>query len=166
MTAPPRRLRENWEWLVLGGIVLLTALEWPAAAALLRDRTGILVYALASIGFSVDALDLALRVYLRQVQAVFKRGDRVGPASIPLEIGEFTPYQMRLHLRPYALVVSVYNLGDELDAFLESTLPFRSHLWVIDDASTDDTFARLRAADVHCVQGERNRKKPAAIRAL
>src|SRR5947207_3183663 len=103
MAVPHGRIRENWEWLVLAAIVGITILEWPAATALLRDRTGLLIYAIASIGFSIDALDLALRVYLRQVQAVVKRGDRVGPASIPLEIGEFTPYQMRLHVRPWAL---------------------------------------------------------------
>jgi cellulose synthase/poly-beta-1,6-N-acetylglucosamine synthase-like glycosyltransferase len=85
---------------------------------------------------------------------------------VPLEVGRFTPYQMALHQRPYALLASVHNAEDMLDDFLDGLGPHRHRLWVIDDASTDQTWFKLQQAGVHAVQGGINRKKPGAIREL
>jgi cellulose synthase/poly-beta-1,6-N-acetylglucosamine synthase-like glycosyltransferase len=129
----------------------MTALLW-----------GVILYVLATLVFSLDFLDLVLRAYFRRRHT----RDHRSPTSLPLGVGRFTPYQMRLHLQPYALLVSVHNAEDELDDFLEAMAPYRDRLWVIDDASTDDTWFRLRQAGVQCVRGDANRKKPAAIKEL
>ena len=123
-------------------------------------------FLLANLVVYVDLLDLLLRIYFRHVQSRSPLGGRSIPTSVPLDVGDFTPYQTRLHLRPYALVVSVYNVAKELDTFLEAMRPHFSRLWVIDDASTDDTWERLQRAGVSCVRGDRNRNKPGAIKHL
>jgi cellulose synthase/poly-beta-1,6-N-acetylglucosamine synthase-like glycosyltransferase len=124
------------------------------------------LYVLAALFGSIDLGDLILRLYFRRVHTRASRGDQVAATSVPLEIGEFTPYQVHHHLAPYAIVVSVYNAEEELDGFLEAMHPYREHLWVIDDASTDETFARLEQAGVRCVRGGVNRKKPGALKEL
>ena len=120
-------------------------------------------YALANLIVSLDLLDLLVRVWVTRHDRFAKRPR---PTSIPLGIGPFTPHQIRLHTRPFAFVASVRNAGEELDDFLESMEPFRDCLYVIDDASTDETFARLRRGGVHAVRSETNLKKPGAIREL
>jgi len=123
-------------------------------------------YLLASLLVFVDLFDLLLRAYFRRVQTLPPEKKKPALTSVPLNTGDFSPYQMRLHLRPYALLVSVYNMGEELDAFLEAMRPHFARLWVIDDASTDDTWARLSSSGVRCVRGEENRNKPGAIKHL
>jgi cellulose synthase/poly-beta-1,6-N-acetylglucosamine synthase-like glycosyltransferase len=124
------------------------------------------LYVLASLPFFLDFLDLMLRLYLRREHTLPQTNTSSPATSIPLNVGEFTPYEMRVHLRPYAIVLSVHNAADELDVFLDKMAPFRSRLWFIDDGSTDDTVERLRAAGVHCIEGQRNRLKPGAIKTL
>lgn len=60
-----------------------------------------------------------------------------------------------------SVVVPTYNLGSYVKALLENladqTVPFE--LWLIDDGSTDDTFAQLSEfsksnSDFHAVQLE------------
>lgn len=124
------------------------------------------LYLLASLVFFVDLLDILLRLYLRRLHTFPLKPSRVPPTSVPLSIGEFSPYEMRLHLRPYALLVSVHNAGTNLDRFLADIEPLRGRLWVVDDASTDDTWPRLQRAGVRCLRIERNQRKPGAIKAL
>jgi cellulose synthase/poly-beta-1,6-N-acetylglucosamine synthase-like glycosyltransferase len=126
---------------------------------------GVSLYLLATFVLSLDFLDLVLRAWFRRRHTRGAQGE-ASPTSVPLEVGRFTPYQMRLHLRPYALLVSVHNAEEELDDFLEAIAPYRDRLWVIDDASTDDTWFRLRQAGVQCIRGDPNRKKPGAIKEL
>ena len=125
------------------------------------------IYLLATIALFVDLLDVLLRLYLRRELTLPGDSRTVPPTSVPLDIGSFTPYEARLHLRPYAIVVSVHNLDRaSMDRFLDNMAPYRDHLWIIDDASSDDTWSRLQASGVQCVRSETNRKKPAAIKAL
>jgi len=125
------------------------------------------VYVLATLTFFIDLIDVLIRLYLRHEHTLSGPAGLPAPTSIPLEIGNFTPYEAQVHLRPYAIVVSVRNLdGPSLNRFLENMAPFRHRLWVIDDASTDDTWRRLQDSGVHCVQGVHNRKKPGAVKAL
>jgi cellulose synthase/poly-beta-1,6-N-acetylglucosamine synthase-like glycosyltransferase len=149
------------------GVALLLA-----AIVFLLDRAARMAPAAPSSGFEVvvwlavsllvflDLLDILVRLHASKLTA------SVDGTSIPLDIGAFTPRQMQLHLKPWALIVSVHNLEDELDPFLESMEPYREHLWVIDDASTDRTFLRLRQAGVRCIRGNVNRKKPGALKEL
>ncbi len=123
------------------------------------------LYLLASLPFFLDLVDLLLRLYLRREQTLPLK-EAPAPTSIPLNVGEFTPYEMQLHLRPYAIVVSVHNEEAEAEQFLSKMGPFRERLWVIDDGSTDRTAERLIELGVRCVRGVRNRQKPGALRAL
>ena len=63
-------------------------------------------------------------------------------------------------------MVSVHNLGERLDSFIEAMEPLRDRVWVIDDASTDDTPMRLRQDGWRCIAESRNRKKPKAVSRL
>lgn len=151
--------------------ILLVAIA-GALVLFLMDRAVRSVPAVPSTGFELLAyLVISLVVFLDLVDItirllVARRTARNAATSIPLDVGEFTPRQMKLHLKPWALIVSVHNLEDDLDPFLEAMEPYREHLWVIDDASTDRTFLRLRQAGVHCVRGLVNRKKPGALKEL
>jgi cellulose synthase/poly-beta-1,6-N-acetylglucosamine synthase-like glycosyltransferase len=125
------------------------------------------IYLLATIALFVDLFDVLLRLYLRREHTVPGDPGMTSPTSVPLDIGTFTPYEARLHLRPYAIVASIHNLDRaSLNRFLDNMAPYREHLWIIDDASTDDTWERLQGAGVQCVRGLENQKKPGAIKAL
>jgi cellulose synthase/poly-beta-1,6-N-acetylglucosamine synthase-like glycosyltransferase len=132
-----------------------------------QGRLGLelLLYMIAMIMPFVDALDMAVRLSIISRESGANDGN-TDPTSVPLHIGEFTPYQIRLHTKPYALVVAVHNPGDEFDDFLEALGPFRDRLFVVDDASTDETWFRLVQSGVKCVRVSRNRKKPGAIKEL
>jgi cellulose synthase/poly-beta-1,6-N-acetylglucosamine synthase-like glycosyltransferase len=151
---------------VIGVALLLAAVlflvDRAARIAPAAPDTGfeVLIWVAVSLLVFLDLLDIVVRLQVSRVTA------SVDGTSIPLDIGTFTPRQMKLHLQPWALIVSVHNLEDELDAFLESMAPYREHLWVIDDASTDSTFLRLRQAGIHCIRGTVNRKKPGALKEL
>jgi cellulose synthase/poly-beta-1,6-N-acetylglucosamine synthase-like glycosyltransferase len=125
----------------------------------------LVAYFLANFILSLDLLDLLLRI--RILRRLGRRSDgRSCPTSVPLDVGSFTAHQVRLHLDPFALLVSIHNLEATLDDFLEAMGPLRDRLWVIDDASTDDSFFRLQRGGVPCFRTERNRKKPGALREL
>jgi len=118
------------------------------------------IYALASTLALTDTLDLLVRLFFRRVQT------HSGRTSVPLDVGRFSPYQMRLHLRPFAVLASVHNLSARAEQFVARLGRFKERLWVIDDASTDDTVQHLERLGVRCVRGHPNRKKPGAIRHL
>jgi cellulose synthase/poly-beta-1,6-N-acetylglucosamine synthase-like glycosyltransferase len=131
------------------------------------EHFSLALYLLASITFFVDLLDLLLRVYLRREQTVSRQRRGVAATSIPLEIGNFTPYEVSQYLRPYAIVAAVHNLApDLLNRFLAAMQPYRDRLWIIDDASNDDTWERLQAAGVRAIRARSNLQKPGAIKAL
>jgi cellulose synthase/poly-beta-1,6-N-acetylglucosamine synthase-like glycosyltransferase len=114
----------------------------------------------------IDLFDILLRLVQRRIQSKPADPREPAPTSIPLNVGRFNPYQRKLHLRPYALAISVHDLGDELDEFVAAMAPHRSRLYVIDDASSDLTAYRLEAAGLRVIRGDHNRHKPGAIREL
>ena len=121
------------------------------------------LYLLANLVVFLDLLDFVLRLYFRQIYAVPGDSGYQSATSLALDIGTYTPYQKRLHLRPYALVVSVYNAEDHIDQFLEDMQPYRDYTWMIDDASTDNTCQRIHQAGWRILEGMENRKKPGAL---
>ena len=125
-----------------------------------------LYHLLASFILLLDGLDLLIRLYFRHRHTLPGESGGRPSTSVPLQEHSITPYRMRLHLRPYALLVSVHNPGRQLEEFLEAIGAYREHLWVIDDASTDDTWSRLQSAQVHCIRALNNQRKPGAIRRL
>lgn len=150
--------------LLLAGGVLL-ALQSVA------QRLELALLALVSLVVFTDAIDFALRLYFRGVHAAPDTGSGGGAAggreiSVPLETGHLDAYRKRLHLRPYALLVSLYNAEAILDEFCEAMRPLKDRLWLIDDGSSDVTCERLRSDGWRCIAGGRNRKKPGAIKEL
>lgn len=125
------------------------------------------VYVLANVIVFVDLFDFLLRIRHWRVQSRRpRRRSDSSPTSTPIVVGNFNPYQRKLHLRPYALAISVHDLGDAADEFIAAMAPHRGRLYVIDDASNDATAARLEAAGLHVIRSARNRHKPGAIREL
>jgi cellulose synthase/poly-beta-1,6-N-acetylglucosamine synthase-like glycosyltransferase len=124
------------------------------------------IYILASFAFFLDLVDLVVRLYLRRQQTAGLLGARAAPTSVPLFVGSFTPYQASLHVRPVAIVASVYNAKDDIERFLAPMVPFRDHVWIIDDCSSDDTAQRIEARGFRCVRAGTNRHKPGALKAL
>ena len=147
--------------LVLGASMLgLFAWSWGL------DRLDPRLLGLAGLFTSLDLADLLFRLHLRRVHTSGCR--TCGPVltSLPIDAGRFTPAQIRHHLAPYAIIASVHNAEAEIDDFLDAIEPFRDRVWVIDDASTDRTAARLDEAGVNCVRSRVNQRKPKAIRDL
>jgi glycosyltransferase involved in cell wall biosynthesis len=145
---------------MVGAVLFLLDRAARSAPAIPASGFELLAYITISFVVFLDLIDMVVRLIIA------RRTSGTVPTSIPLDIGEFTPRQMQLHLQPWALIVSVHNVEDDLDPFLEAMEPYREHLWVIDDASTDRTFLRLRQAGVHCIRGPVNRKKPGALKEL
>jgi len=124
-------------------------------------------YLLASVVVFLDLFDFLARMYWRRTLSRPAHRRRLpAPTSIPLNVGHFNPYQRKLHLQPYALAVSVYNLGDGVAAFVAAMAPHRGRLFVIDDASTDNTAYHLENAGLSVIRSKANRHKPGAIREL
>jgi cellulose synthase/poly-beta-1,6-N-acetylglucosamine synthase-like glycosyltransferase len=148
------------------GIIVFAGLATIFAAGQLGDLSGAVLLLLVNVVVFPELLDLAIRYYSRSVSL---GGARIGPDAMPsvaLRNSNLTPYQRRLHLRPYALVASIHNLGRDLYPFMEASTSYQERLWLIDDGSTDGTGDYLRAAGYRCIAGSRNQRKPAAIKEL
>jgi cellulose synthase/poly-beta-1,6-N-acetylglucosamine synthase-like glycosyltransferase len=72
----------------------------------------------------------------------------------------------RARPRPFAIVASIFNLEDGVDDFMARLAPYREHVWLISDGSTDSTVQRLRQGGWRCLDEEVNRRKPGALRRL
>ncbi|MBZ0114275.1 MAG: glycosyltransferase family 2 protein [Thermoanaerobaculia bacterium] len=154
-------------WPVLLAATLVAVVVWGLyhGARVLSPGVTIGLYGVANIVLFLDLFDLIVRSFVRRAQAAPPDSNGAAP-SVELNVAPSTPFQRRLHLRPWAMVVSVHNAEPDLPRFLQAYRRYRSRLWVIDDASTDGTVARLRQAGVRVVEQEYNLKKPAAIREL
>lgn len=124
------------------------------------------VYLLTNVIVFVDLFDFLLRIRRQHIQSPPRGRARHSPTSTPIVVGRFNPYQRRLHLRPYAIAISVHDLGSSTDELVDAMAPHRARLFVIDDASDDGTANRLEAAGLQVIRSTRNRHKPGAIREL
>lgn len=158
--------RDSWLLSVILGSLILLGWATLGVSESLSQSFNLTVYVLAQVAVSLDFIDFGTRVYLRRANAGHGSYGWHSPTSIPLDVGSYTPYQKRVHLRPYALVASVYNAEDELDDFIEAMAAYKEQFWLIDDASTDETCERLQQAGWRCTKATTNRKKPGAIRSL
>jgi cellulose synthase/poly-beta-1,6-N-acetylglucosamine synthase-like glycosyltransferase len=129
------------------------------------NKFGLTLYILASTAFFLDFVDLLVRLYLRREHTSRFTGI-AAPTSIPLTVGSFTPYEMRLHTRPFAIIASVYNASSQIGSYLEAMKPYRDYMWLIDDKSSDDTAKVISDAGFRCLQAPANRHKPGALKAL
>ena len=139
------RNRSSW----LAGMLFAAAIA-GSLAIFIDAGLSLPVYLLASSIVLFDGIDIAVRLLLRS--NANRREERLAPAGG--------------RTQPFAICLSVYNMEHDVDILLENLGPYRSNVWIIDDASTDATVARLRAAGWRVFAADANQKKPAAIRLL
>ncbi|MGH8298763.1 MAG: hypothetical protein ACRES6_05695 [Steroidobacteraceae bacterium] len=146
---------------LLGGWIALAAANAEAASF------SMLVYALANLIVYTDALDFALRLYMKRRHTATARGTgREREISIDLTTALPAGAQPVVPIGPYAIIASVFNLEERIEAFVAAYAPYRERMWLISDGSTDNTLLRLRQAGWRCFDDGRNRRKPAALRRL
>ncbi|HTY48102.1 MAG TPA: glycosyltransferase family 2 protein [Steroidobacteraceae bacterium] len=160
-SAPWTLLAPIGVYAVLGGWIVL-------ALAGVRPRNfSFIIYGLANIIVFTDALDFALRLYVHRRHTAVP-GGAGPPASGLLSIDLLSGRSAGVvpAVRPYAIIASIFNLEDRLEDFMERLAPYRQHVWLISDGSTDHTARRLRQAGWRCLDEEVNRNKPGALRRL
>jgi cellulose synthase/poly-beta-1,6-N-acetylglucosamine synthase-like glycosyltransferase len=158
----------SWTLLApLAVCALLTGWVVLSAANIQAATFSLLIYGLANLIVYTDALDFLLRLHVRRrhTATVSATEDNRNVsidllASLPDGIRRMVP------IRPYAIIASVFDLGDQLDEFVEAFAPYRERMWLISDGSTDDTVKRLAQAGWRCVDEAVNRRKPGALRVL
>lgn len=162
--------RRPWNLLAAVGVyALLAAWIVLAAADFGAGDFSFLIYGLANIIVFTDALDFGVRLYAHRRHTAAAAADRgiaeLGLLSIDLPaLGR--PAIGRSRPRPFAIIASIFNLEDQVDDFIARLAPYREHVWLISDGSTDNTVTRLRQAGWRCLEEEVNRRKPGALRAL
>ncbi len=159
----------SWSLFAPLGVCALLA-GWIALAGtqLGPSDFSLLFYGLASVIVFTDALDFGLRLYVhrRHTAAATDLGrSAMSTLSIDLTTTQACAAGA-VSVRPYAIVASIFNLEEQLDAFMERLQPYREHVWLISDGSTDNTVKRLHQAGWRCVEEEVNRHKPGALRRL
>ncbi|MBV9343463.1 MAG: glycosyltransferase family 2 protein [Gammaproteobacteria bacterium] len=152
----------------LGVCALLAG--WIALSVANAQAIGfsIFLFAIANLIVYTDAIDFALRHYMRRrhtAAAEAAPGTPQGNVSIHLP-SVLAPGGRVVPPAPFAIVASVYNLEDALEDFTEAFGRYRDRVWLISDGSTDNTVLRLRQAGWRCAEDGVNRGKPAALKRL
>src|SRR6267378_5454994 len=126
--------------------------------------------AVANLIVYTDALDFALRLYMRRRHTVapggVPEGNRNGNLSVNLAAILPPDGRRAVPALPFAIIASIFNLEDRLEDFMEAFGPYRHRVWLISDGSTDNTVLRLRQAGWRCFDDGVNRRKPGALRRL
>jgi cellulose synthase/poly-beta-1,6-N-acetylglucosamine synthase-like glycosyltransferase len=130
----------------------------------------ILIFAVANLIVYTDALDFALRLYMRRRVTAGTPGaagsEQGKDVSIDLDVIAPADSRLVVPASPYAIIASVFNLEDYIEQFIEAFAPYRDRVWLISDGSTDNTVLRLTQAGWRCFDDGVNRRKPGAIRRL
>jgi len=127
------------------------------------------IFALANLIVYTDALDFALRLYMRRRHTAVSGGAQESGrvANLSINLAAVVPAgAIRVPVARFAIIASVFNLEDQLEDFMEAFGRYRERVWLISDGSTDNTVLRLRQAGWRCFDDGTNRRKPAAIRRL
>jgi cellulose synthase/poly-beta-1,6-N-acetylglucosamine synthase-like glycosyltransferase len=167
------RMKVQRIWSVLPPLAVCGLLAgWIALSLSTAHAFGfsIFFFALANLIVYTDALDFAMRLYMRRRHTA-TAGSSIGNIadgnmSINLAALIPPPTARMLPASPYAIIASVYNLEEEMDAFMSAFGAQRDRVWLISDGSTDNTVMRLRQAGWRCIDDGTNRRKPGAIRRL
>ena len=162
--------RTQWSIVApLAACLLLAAwLTWMGITAHTSELT-VSTFLLLHVLVYTDAVDFAVRrVAHRRRLAARSSGDREAFASVSVDLSETvaTVDARTGWARPFAIVASVFNVEDRVDEFAEAYAPYRAHVWLISDGSTDDTVRRFRQGGWRCIDGGINRRKPGALRQL
>lgn len=160
--------RRSWTLLAPAAVcALLTGWIVLAAANVQAASVSVLIYGLANLIVYTDALDFLLRLHVRRRHTA-TAGATEDNRNVSIDLLAALPEGIRriVPIRPYAIVASVFNLGEQLDEFVEAFAPYRERVWLISDGSSDDTVTRLLQGGWRCCDDGLNRRKPAALRAL
>src|SRR3981189_116427 len=165
----PLSIKRPWTLVApLGAYALLAGWIALSAANVQADQFSLLFYGLANIIVFTDALDFGLRLYVhRRHTAVAAELDRGEMRRLSIDLAAARRGSTgAVTVRPYAIVASIFNLEDHLEEFMERLRPYRDHVWLISDGSTDNTGKRLRQAGWRGLDDSVNRHKPGALRRL
>ncbi|HEU4625632.1 MAG TPA: glycosyltransferase family 2 protein [Steroidobacteraceae bacterium] len=160
--------KQRWRIFAPLGVCALLGLWIALSAANARAASfSLVVYALANLIVYTDAVDFALRLFMRRRRkALLIATADNRDVSIDLVDGGTWSGRPLVPMRPYAIIASVFNLQPHLETFMQNYAPWRDKVWLISDGSTDHTVERLRAAGWRIFDDGVNRKKPGAIKRL
>ncbi|HVY82333.1 MAG TPA: glycosyltransferase family 2 protein [Steroidobacteraceae bacterium] len=160
--------KQKWRIFAPLGVCALLGLWIALSAANARAASfSLVVYALANLIVYTDAVDFALRLFMRRRRkALLIATADNRDVSIDLAGGGTWSGRPLVPMRPYAIIASVFNLQPHLETFMRNYAPWRDKVWLISDGSTDHTVERLRAAGWRIFDDGVNRKKPGAIKRL
>jgi len=128
-----------------------------------------LVFAVANLIVFTDALDFALRLYMRRRHTLAAGGGYGrGNGGLSINLAAILPPDARrvVQAPPFAIIASIFNLEDGLQEFMSAFGAYKHRVWLISDGSTDQTVLRLRQAGWRCFDDGVNRRKPGALRRL
>jgi cellulose synthase/poly-beta-1,6-N-acetylglucosamine synthase-like glycosyltransferase len=155
-------------WVAPLGVFALL-IGWISLSAANSPALGfsLLIYGLANLIVYMDALDLLLRLYVRRRNTATAAGNESN-RDVSIDLTSTLPAQTWriVPIHPYAIVASVFNLAEGLEEFMAAYEKYRDRIWLISDASTDDTVKRLRQAGWRCIEESINRRKPGALHRL
>jgi cellulose synthase/poly-beta-1,6-N-acetylglucosamine synthase-like glycosyltransferase len=160
-------------WSLLAPLAVCALLAgWLALSVANARQVGfsLMIFAVANLIVYTDALDFALRLYMRRRHTAAAPAlgsiDPVKDVSIDLDAMIPPDSPLVVPASPYAIIASVFNLEDHIEEFIEAFGPYRDRVWLISDGSTDNTMLRLTQAGWRCFDDGVNRRKPGAIRRL
>jgi cellulose synthase/poly-beta-1,6-N-acetylglucosamine synthase-like glycosyltransferase len=160
-------------WSVLAPLAVCGLLAGWIALSVANARAvgfSIFVFAVANLIVYTDALDFALRLYMRRRHTAAAGGapESSQNGNLSINLSAILPPDARrvVPASPFAIIASVFNLEDNLDEFMAAFAPYRDRVWIISDGSTDNTVLRLRQAGWRCFDDGVNRRKPGALRCL
>ncbi len=165
------RLRRAWSVLAPLSVCGLLA-GWIVLSIANARAVGfsIFMFAFANLIVYTDAIDFALRLYMRRRHTASAGGipDSGQYGNLSIDLAAILPPDTKLVVTalPFAIVGSVYNLEDRLEEFMDAFALYRDRMWLISDGSTDNTVLRLRQAGWRCFDDGVNRRKPGALRRL
>jgi cellulose synthase/poly-beta-1,6-N-acetylglucosamine synthase-like glycosyltransferase len=160
-------------WSVLAPLAVCGLLAgWIVLSVANAQAVGfsIFVFAVANLIVYTDAIDFAIRLYMRRRHTAAAGGisESSQNGNLSINLAAILPPDARrlVPALPFAIIASVYNLEDQFEEFVEAFGAYRDRVWLISDGSTDNTVLRLRQAGWRCFDDGVNRRKPGAIRRL
>ena len=160
-------------WSVLAPLAVCALLAGWIVLSVANARSvgfSIFLFAVANLIVYTDAIDFALRLYMRRRHTAAAGGISEGTqfGNVSINLAAILPPDARrvVPASPFAIIASVYNLEEQFDEFTHAFGAYRDRIWLISDGSTDNTVLRLRLAGWRCFDDGVNRRKPGAIRRL
>jgi len=165
------RLNSGHPWTLVAPLIVYALLAgWIAlsAANVQAVDFSILIYGLANLIVFTDALDFGLRLYVHRRHTAAASSSAAPKCvscrsiSRPLEAAATARNRSALPRSLPRYSISKMNSM----SFMERLQPYRDHVWLISDGSTDHTCETLSQAGWRCLEEDVNRHKPGALRKL